>query len=92
MVEGRQHDHRVDNWALGILMYEFLCGEAPFEAEERNQTFRRIRKVDLHIPPEVSEGAADLLRRLLRKNPAERLALDRVPLHPWIVKNTAGKG
>jgi serine/threonine protein kinase len=31
MVEGRAHNNMVDNWALGVLTYEFICGMAPFE-------------------------------------------------------------
>jgi len=31
MVEGRVHNKLVDNWALGVLCYEFVCGGAPFE-------------------------------------------------------------
>jgi aurora kinase, other len=34
MVEGRAHNKLVDNWALGVLCYEFVCGAAPFEDRE----------------------------------------------------------
>ena len=33
MIEGKEHDHNVDNWTLGVLTYEFLVGMPPFEAE-----------------------------------------------------------
>ena len=36
MVEGRTHNKLVDNWALGVLCYEFVCGAAPFEDREGN--------------------------------------------------------
>ncbi|KAG5175951.1 kinase-like domain-containing protein [Tribonema minus] len=89
MVEGRPHDHAVDIWSLGILMYEFLVGAPPFETESHSATWRRISRVDLHFPPHVSEDARDLITRLLQKEPAARLPLPQVPLHPWIVRNTA---
>ena len=33
MIEGKEHDEMVDIWSLGVLCYEFLVGEPPFEAE-----------------------------------------------------------
>lgn len=33
MCEGRGHDNTADTWTLGVLMYEFLVGSPPFEAE-----------------------------------------------------------
>ena len=30
MVEGQEHDEKVDIWSLGVLMYEFLIGCPPF--------------------------------------------------------------
>ncbi|KAL7168710.1 hypothetical protein ACSBR2_039038 [Camellia fascicularis] len=41
MVENKAHNYAVDNWALGILCYEFLYGVPPFEAESQTDTFRR---------------------------------------------------
>ena len=52
-LKGRQHDEKVDLWSLGVLMYEFLVGNPPFEAEGHSQTYRRISRVDLKFP-EVS--------------------------------------
>lgn len=31
MVEGKEHNSKVDLWALGVLAYEFLVGSPPFE-------------------------------------------------------------
>jgi aurora kinase len=89
MVEGREHDHAVDNWSIGVLLYEFLYGGPPFEAEGHSATYRRISRVDLKFPrtPQVSEDAQDLIRRLLVKDPKQRISLKDVPKHPWVVRN-----
>jgi serine/threonine protein kinase len=49
--QGRSHDEMVDVWSLGVLLYEFLVGHPPFEAEGHSATYRRIARVDLHFPP-----------------------------------------
>jgi len=89
MVEGSLHDDRVDIWSLGVLAYEFLFGQPPFEAAGHSETYKRILKVDLKFPssPEVSAGAQDLIRKLLTKVPSDRLPLDQVLQHGWIQAN-----
>lgn len=86
MVEGREHDEMVDVWSLGVLLYEFLVGTPPFEAEGHNATYRRISSVDLRFPPGVSPDAQDLISKLLRKDPKDRLPLELVPSHPWVLR------
>lgn len=87
MVEGREHDKKVDVWSLGILLYEFLVGVPPFEAEGHTATYRRITRVDLRFPLGVDEGAQDLIRKLLVKDPAMRMPLKEVSQHPWVLQN-----
>jgi serine/threonine protein kinase len=64
MIEGKEHSEKVDLWSLGILAYEFLVGEPPFEEEGQQHTYRRIAKVDLRVPDFVSTEAKDLITRV----------------------------
>lgn len=57
------YDDKVDIWALGVLMYEFLTGEAPFE-DTPVLTTRRIVKADMTIPSFVSADASDLIHKV----------------------------
>lgn len=86
MVEGRDHDHQVDIWSLGVLLYEFLYGCPPFEAEGHSATYRRISRVDLVFPqkPAISDDAKDIISRLLVKEPKRRMKLKDIPQHPWV--------
>nr|XP_009917986.1 PREDICTED: aurora kinase A-like isoform X2 [Haliaeetus albicilla] len=88
MIEGRTHDEKVDIWSLGVLCYEFLVGKPPFEAETYQETYRAISKVEFKFPPFVTEGARDLISKLLKHNPFCRLPLKDVLLHPWITANS----
>ena len=86
MVEGREHDEQVDTWALGVLLYEFLVGSPPFETESHAATYRRIQKVDIRWPVGLPDDAKDLIAKLLKKNPRERLPLECVPKHPFVLR------
>jgi len=87
MIEGHLHDHCVDIWALGVLCYEFLTGRPPFESANQKETYRKITNLEFKFPSYVTEGARDLIRKLLVKEPKKRLPLAKVPEHHWIVKN-----
>ena len=69
MVDDMPHDYRVDIWSLGILCYEFLVGYPPFEAEDNQQTYNRIKHIDLRFPGHVSNEARDLIMRVLCYEP-----------------------
>ncbi|KAF7345379.1 Kinase-like protein [Mycena venus] len=87
MVEGKEHNEKVDYWALGVLTYEFMIGAPPFEDRRSvNNTYARIAKVDLKFPPTISSDAKDLISKLLVYDPKQRLPLKDVLRHPWIVK------
>jgi len=86
MVERRTHDEKVDIWSLGVLCYEFLDGDPPFESEGQQATFDRITSVSYKFPVHFSPEACDLIRKLLKKVPEHRLPLKLVPKHHWIQK------
>ncbi|KAB8260297.1 kinase-like protein [Aspergillus pseudonomiae] len=81
----KPYDQNVDLWSLGILMYEFLVGNAPFE-DTPIMTQRRIAKGDMTIPSSVSPEAKDLIRKLLVLDADKRISLENVRQHPWIIK------
>ncbi|KEZ42451.1 Uncharacterized protein SAPIO_CDS5651 [Scedosporium apiospermum] len=80
------YNEKVDLWSLGVLTYEFLVGEAPFE-DSQVMTQRRIVRCDMSIPSFVSPEARDLIKRLLVLDPEKRIPLEQVQTHPWIIKH-----
>ena len=47
MVENKDHNEKVDHWALGVLAYEFLVGKPPFEDLDGGQWGTWWRNIDL---------------------------------------------
>ena len=69
-------DARADLYSLGATYYHALAGEAPFRSSSLAEVFRMAAERD---PPPLEErnpavpGAlADVIRRLMRKDPADR--------------------
>ncbi|KAH7170499.1 kinase-like domain-containing protein [Dactylonectria macrodidyma] len=85
------YNDKVDLWSLGVLTYEFLVGEAPFE-DSVVLTHRRIARCDMTVPSWVSPEATDLIKRLLVLDPEKRISLDQIAVHPWIVKHCVKSG
>lgn len=71
------HDRAADLWALGVLLFELLCGRPPFEGESEQAVFQRIvqsRKF-LSFPSEMDPHSKSFIRRLLNPKPTLRLGI-----------------
>jgi serine/threonine-protein kinase len=75
-VDGREIDERVDVYSLGLVLYEMLCGRAPFEADTDIAT--AVARLTAPPPPITHEcpsapvGLEHVIDRALARDPAER--------------------
>ncbi|MEP7123498.1 MAG: serine/threonine-protein kinase [Byssovorax sp.] len=69
-------DHRIDLWATGIILYECLSGQRPFDARNYNALLVQILTATprpLHeIQPDLPAGLERIVERALRKLPGDR--------------------
>nr|SMQ44852.1 Rim15-like kinase [Blastocladiella emersonii] len=81
---GVGHDTRVDWWALGVCLFEFLCGYPPFTDETPELIFRNI--LNHHIqwpePGTLPADAHDLITKLLEPDPKKRFHARDLKAHP----------
>uniref|UniRef100_A0A673ZDQ4 non-specific serine/threonine protein kinase n=1 Tax=Salmo trutta TaxID=8032 RepID=A0A673ZDQ4_SALTR len=66
----------VDWWAMGVILYEFLVGCAPFFGDTPEELFGQVISDEIIWPEEeeaLPNDAQDLISKLLRQNPLERL-------------------
>ncbi|KAL4705910.1 hypothetical protein ACJJTC_017492 [Scirpophaga incertulas] len=63
----------VDWWAYGVLLYEMLVGQPPFDGEDEEELFAAITDNSVSYPKTLSKEAKDSCKAFLTKNPQKRL-------------------
>lgn len=79
-----------DMWAMGVILFMLLTGIPPVDfASALDPRFQRIangrlgqmlQQWDIHLSPQV----VDLLTRMLRPGPLDRLTISQILEHPWM--------
>jgi len=69
-------------WSLGILLYDIVCGDIPFESDAQ------IKRAQLYWRPELnlSHDLKDLISRCLAVSQEERIKLNDILSHPWMTR------
>lgn len=93
IISGVGHNKQVDWWGLGILLYEMMIGISPFHHKNQHVLYQYIQTKEVIFPDmkkyglTISEEAMDVIQKLLKKKPNERLGakadIEEVMAHPF---------
>ncbi|CAD8105046.1 unnamed protein product [Paramecium primaurelia] len=75
----------IDVWAAGLTLYQLVYNEHPFISLKQDQLKNNI--LTQNIKWRETSDLTDLLKRMLDKNPNNRITTQQVLEHPWVTKN-----
>ncbi|PKA63371.1 Calcium-dependent protein kinase 3 [Apostasia shenzhenica] len=84
----RNYGPEADVWSAGVMLYILLSGVPPFWGENEQTIFDEILRGRIDFSsdpwPSISSSAKELVKKMLRPDPKERLSAIEVLNHPWI--------
>jgi serine/threonine protein kinase len=73
LLKKEPHDHRVDLYSLGILLYKIIYDKFPFDAENELEIFKAQVDSEFEFPDTpYSKKLIDVIKKLLEKDPSQR--------------------
>jgi len=91
ILAGEPYSPAADAWSVGVVVFILIAGYPPFWGGSDSVMYDRIQHQELDIGYEpwntdaVSLEAADFVKRLLNKDPKQRMTLNEAAQHPWLV-------
>ncbi|CAH8438634.1 unnamed protein product [Dicrocoelium dendriticum] len=90
VLSGRSYTRQCDVWSLGILVYQLLNCQLPYNAQTEEQLLEQMNRFDIKIltrkMKHLSPPALNCLSRVLHLDPAYRYSASELLLDPWITQ------
>ncbi|CAD8183794.1 unnamed protein product [Paramecium octaurelia] len=87
----KKYNESVDIWAIGIITYILLCGYPPFGGESNRKIIDSVLKKPLVFDEQDwnknSIQSKEFIKKILNKDPNQRMTIEQALNDPWIVKN-----
>ncbi|OAA72286.1 calcium/calmodulin-dependent protein kinase kinase [Cordyceps fumosorosea ARSEF 2679] len=75
-----------DIWSMGVCLYCFRYGKIPFNRASVLDMYEAIQTEEPKFPEDEDPAFRDIMKRLLEKDPEQRITMAELREHPWITK------
>ena len=86
ILQEKGHDEAVDIWCIGVLLFELVTATVPFQGNDIDTLKDNILKLKITWPKDINTDAKNLIMKILKLEPKQRLPLEEMLKHPFITK------
>ena len=86
IIKEEGHDEKVDIWCIGVLLFELMTGSVPFQGNDLDTLKENILHLKITWPKDINIDAKNLIKKILKSDPATRLSLEDMLQHPFFTK------
>ena len=86
IIKEQGHDEKVDIWCIGVLCFELITGNVPFQGNDIDTLKDNILHLKITWPKDINIDAKNLIKKILKSDPASRISLEEMLQHPFFTK------
>jgi serine/threonine protein kinase len=87
ILDGKAYGPEVDVWSCGVVLYAMITGELPFYHDNENMVLQQILRQEPDYDFEATSTCINLLRRIFKKNPQERITISGIKSHRFVASS-----
>lgn len=88
VLDDKIYGQAADNWSMGVILYQLLSGEPPFQPRDGEELRQLVREPIAFkggaVWRSVSDQAVSCIRSLLTVDPVHRMSASELLTHPWL--------
>ena len=86
IIKEEGHDEKVDIWCIGVLLFELITGNVPFQGNDIDTLKENILHLRISWPKDINIDAKNLIKKILKLDPNSRISLEEMLKNPFFTK------